>query len=167
MVRKAEERDIPRILDLLVQVNMVHHNARPDLFRGPTTKYGESELRHILGDGATPVFVCADASDRVLGYAFCVFQRVENDRLRTDIRTLYVDDICVDETVRGRGVGRELYDYVLSFARANGCYNVTLNVWSCNPGAIRFYEACGMVPQKIGMETILKDSSDVGPASAG
>ena len=154
-VRKAEERDIPRLLDLLVQVNLVHHNGRPDLFRGPATKYGGEELRAILNDTCKPVFVCVDGAGEVLGYAFCVFEQFVNDRLRTDIKTLYIDDICVDESSRGGGVGRTLYEHVLAFARENGCYNVTLNVWSCNPGALRFYESCGMVPQKIGMETIL------------
>jgi hypothetical protein len=32
---------------------------------------------------------------------------------------------------------------------------VTLNVWSCNPAALRFYEARGLTPQKVGMEQVL------------
>lgn len=154
-VRKAEERDIPRILELLVQVNLVHHNARPDLFKGPATKYTEDELRGILADEKTPVFVCADETDTVLGYAFCVLKQFVDDNLMTDVKTLYLDDLCVDETIRARRVGRTLYDYVLGYARSLGCYNVTLNVWSCNPNAMRFYKSCGLVPQKVGMETIL------------
>ena len=154
-VRRAVEDDIPRILELLVQVDMVHHNGRPDLFKGPATKYTAQQLHAILSDDDTPVFVCPDESGKVLGYAFCVFRQYLNDNILTDIKTLYIDDICVDETVRGRHIGRTLYDHVTAFARENGCYNLTLNVWSCNSSALRFYESCGMVPQKIGMETIL------------
>jgi len=44
---------------------------------------------------------------------------------------------------------------VIDFARREGFYNVTLNVWSCNPGAQAFYEAMGMKPYKIGMEQVL------------
>ena len=73
-VRRAEARDIPAIMDLLVQVNMVHHNGRPDLFNGPTTKYTEAELEALLGDDDTPVFVCVGESDRVLGHGFCAMQ---------------------------------------------------------------------------------------------
>ena len=62
---------------------------------------------------------------------------------------------ALDELCRGQHIGRQLYEYVLQFARESGCYNVTLNVWSCNPSAIQFYESCGLVPQKIGMEKIL------------
>ena len=153
-VRPAAERDIPAIMTLLVQVNMVHHNGRPDLFKGPTTKYTEAELQAILSDDATPVFVCVDESDRVLGHGFCVMQH-SGGQLMEEHDTLYIDDICVDEAARGRGAGRALYERILAFARERGCYNVTLNVWSCNPGAMKFYEKLGMAPYKVGMETIL------------
>ena len=155
-IRRAVEADIPSILRLLVQVDMVHHNGRPDLFKGPATKYTAAELRGILADENTPVFACVDEGDRLLGYAFCVLIRHENDNILTDITTLYIDDLCVDEALRGQGVGRALFDAVKAFARSAGCYNITLNVWACNPAARRFYEKCGMTPQKTGMETILK-----------
>ncbi|MBR6349299.1 MAG: GNAT family N-acetyltransferase [Lachnospiraceae bacterium] len=154
-VRRAEKRDIPRIMELLVQVNMVHHNGRPDIFKGPTTKYTADELAAILEDDRTPVFVCVDENDKVLGHGFCIYKEVSGDQLLSDIKTLYIDDICVDEAARGLGIGRALYEYIKDFARENGFYNITLNVWSCNPGAIRFYESMGLKPQKIGMEEIL------------
>ena len=116
----------------------------------------ERELAAILRDERTPVFVLTDEADaHVLGHAFCVLQQHVNDHVLTDIKTLYIDDICVDEHARRQHVGRRLYDAVVSFAREIGCYNVTLNVWACNPAAQAFYESCGMKPQKTGMETIL------------
>lgn len=78
-----------------------------------------------------------------------------NDNNLTDIKTLYIDDLCVDENVRGRHIGTALYEYVLSYAKQNGFYNVTLNVWADNPGAVKFYEKIGLRVQKIGMEKIL------------
>lgn len=156
MIRRAEQRDIPDILKLLVQVDMVHHNGRPDLFKGPATKYNAEQLSAILQDDSTPVFVLTDDSDtHVLGHAFCIHKQILNDSVLTDIKTLYIDDICVDENARRQHVGKRLYDAVLEYARASGCYNVTLNVWTCNPEAQAFYEHCGMKPQKTGMETIL------------
>lgn len=154
MVRRAEERDIPAIMDLLVQVDMVHHRGRPDLFKGPATKYTPDELREILANPDTPVFVWTEG-ERVLGHGFCILQR-SGGQLLVEHTTLYIDDICVDEGARGRGAGRELYDAILAYARELGCYNVTLNVWSCNPGAIRFYEKMGMTPYRISMEQILR-----------
>ena len=154
IVRKAVPEDIPAILKLLVQVNMVHHNGRPDLFNGPTTKYTEDELREILLGDETPVFVCADENGRVLGHGFCIMQHA-GGRLMVEHDTLYIDDICVDAEARGLGVGRALYDHILEYAREKNCYNVTLNVWSCNPGAMAFYEKLGLTPYKVGMEVIL------------
>ena len=154
-VRKAEEKDLASVLRLLVQVNMVHHNGRPDLFKGPVTKYTADELREIFQNPETPVFVCTDDADAVQGYIMCVMKQAVNDNILTDIQTLYIDDLCVDETLRGGGVGKALYDYAVAFAKESGCYNVTLNVWALNPSALRFYEKRGMTPQKIGMEYIL------------
>ena len=154
IVRRATERDIPAVMKLLEQVNRVHHEGRPDLFK-LATKYTPEELRGIFADDATPVFVCESETGAVLGHGFCVFQQLVDSNLLTDVKTLYIDDICVDEAARGLGVGRALYDHILGFARAAGCYNVTLNVWTCNPGAMKFYEKLGMKPYKVGMETIL------------
>lgn len=153
-VRRAEAGDIPAILDLLVQVDMVHHRGRPDLFKGQATKYNAEELRGILADEATPVFVCTDGNGRVLGHGFCILQH-SGGQLMEEHDTLYIDDICVDENARGLGAGRALYERILDYAREKGYYNVTLNVWSCNPGAMAFYEKLGLVPYKIGMEKIL------------
>ncbi|MBO4865014.1 MAG: GNAT family N-acetyltransferase [Ruminococcus sp.] len=153
-VRLAEKKDIPAVIELLKQVNRVHHDGRPDLFK-LATKYTEDELCNIFADKNTPVFVCTDSSDRVVGHGFCVFQRPQNTRLLTDIVTLYIDDICVDETARGQQVGRMIYEHIVAYARECGCYNVTLNVWNCNPGAMKFYEKLGLVPYKVGMEKIL------------
>lgn len=154
-IRRAEERDMGGINKLLCQVLMVHHNGRPDLFKANVKKYTDAELLELLKDDNRPIFVSVDGQETVLGYAFCVFQQHIDDNILTDIKTLYIDDLCVDETRRGQHIGKGLYEFVLDFAQANGCYNVTLNVWSCNLNAMKFYEACGLVPQKIGMEKLL------------
>ena len=154
-VRRASENDIPAVLKLLVQVDMVHHNGRPDLFKGPATKYSGEELRGIFNDDSTPVFVCVDENEIPLGHAFCIHKQVVEDSVLTDVKTLYIDDICVDEAHRGMHIGKALYDHVINYAKERGFYNITLNVWNCNPTALRFYEAMGMTPQRICMEQIL------------
>lgn len=155
MIRRAEEKDIALILELLVQVDMVHHNARPDLFKGPATKYTKEELKELLQDDLRPIFVMTDDTDAVMGYCFCVLTEHKGDNVLTDIRTLYIDDLCVDEKHRGEHIGEELYHYTKAYAKECGCYNVTLNVWEGNDGAKLFYERMGMKPQKYGMEEIL------------
>lgn len=154
-IRRAEERDIPDLNRLLCQVLDVHHEGRPDIFRAGAKKYTDGELRAILADENTPVFVATDEGGGVLGYAFCILIQHKDHNILTDIKTLYIDDLCVDESTRGTGVGRALYEHVKAFAGAAGCYNLTLNVWACNERAMRFYEHLGLVPQKTYMETIL------------
>ena len=153
-VRRGVEGDIPAIMELLRQVNLVHYKGRPDLFN-PETKYTEEELREVLSSEDTPVFVYESADGKVLGHGFCIFERPGNLRLLKDHVTLYIDDICVDESARGENIGRAIYEHIRAFAREKGCYNITLNVWSCNPGARRFYEKLGLVPYKTGMEELL------------
>ncbi len=154
-IRRAMEKDMDGINNLLQQVCLVHHKGRPDLFKYGAKKYTDDQLKSIIHDDNRPIFTATDENGKVLGYAFCIFQQHINDNILTDIKTLYIDDLCVDENIRGRHIGRQLYEAVLAFARKQGCYNVTLNVWSLNEPAMKFYESCGLKPQKVGMETIL------------
>ena len=153
MIRKAAKEDIQRIIELLHQVNMVHHVIRPDLFKPHTTKYNEQELEAMLDDDSKPIFVFDDGM--VLGYAFCQVSEVKNNQLLEDIKTLYIDDICVDENARGKHVGKALYEHVLEYAKSIACNNITLNVWEGNEPAQRFYRNMGMQVRKTTMEIIL------------
>ena len=152
MIRKAEKRDIVSIIGLLHQVDMVHHVIRPDLFKPNTTKYDEQELVDLLDDASKPIFVFDDG--KVLGHAFCMITEVKDDKLLQNIKTLYIDDICVDEKARGRHVGKALYEHVRDYAQSIGCQNITLNVWEGNDAALCFYRNMGMKVQKTTMEII-------------
>jgi ribosomal protein S18 acetylase RimI-like enzyme len=152
-IRRACPKDIKRIIKLLHQVNMVHYEIRPDLFKPHTTKYNEQELESILKDDSKPVFVYDDGE--VQGYAFCQLTEVRDNLLLQDNKSIYIDDICVDEQARGRHVGKALYEYVREFARHAGCHNITLNVWEGNGPALSFYKNMGMQIQKTTMEIIL------------
>lgn len=153
-IRRAQEEDIPVIDKLLFEVLKVHSDVRPDLFKAGTKKYTDEELKEILADDKTPVFV-AERDGGVVGYAFCVHQQFINNNNMTDIKTLYIDDLCVDEAARGMHIGKALYEYVVEYARAQAYYNVTLNVWADNVNAVKFYERIGLKIQKIGMEAVL------------
>ena len=156
MIRRAENRDIPDIDKLLYQVCNVHADGRSDLFKHDCKKYTDEQLTEIIQDDGRPIFVLTDEEDvHVLGYCFCMLEIYENDNNMVDRKTLYIDDLCVDEEARGQHIGSRLYRYVLDHAKEIGCYNVTLNVWSLNDKAQKFYEAMGLKPYKVGMEHIL------------
>ena len=154
-IRRADYGDIEGLERLLLQVLTVHHNGRPDLFKENCRKYNRDELKSLLCDDSRPVFAAFDDSGYMLGYAFCIIKQLLNDNVMTDIKTLYIDDLCVDETARGKHIGKALYDYCVDFARQIECYNLTLNVWECNESAKRFYEKMGLTPYKTFMEKLL------------
>lgn len=153
-IRRALPSDADTINKLLFQVLKVHSDARPDIFKPGTKKYTDSELLQIIDDDSRPIFV-AEKDGQVLGYAFCIHQQFIDNNNMTDIKTLYIDDLCVDENARNMHIGTELYNYALKYAEENGYYNVTLNVWADNINAVKFYEHLGLRKQKIGMEKII------------
>ena len=155
-IRQATVADIPQLMRLLHQVDMVHHRLRPDLFKPETTKYSEQELAVLLGDADKPVFVYEEDGS-VVGHAFCQVSEVQNDRLLVDGKTMYIDDICVDEQARGKHIGQALFEHVRRYAQAVGCRAITLNVWSGNEAAMEFYENMGMQVQKTCMELKLPE----------
>ncbi|MGN0505455.1 MAG: GNAT family N-acetyltransferase [Lachnospiraceae bacterium] len=154
LIRRATEADLEVIVKLLFQVQKVHSDVRPDLFRAGSRKYTDEEIKQILLDDTRPVFV-AEQNGQVLGYCFCMHQQHVGSNSLTDVKTLYVDDLCVEENARNMHVGTALYEYVLNYAKQQGYYNVTLNVWADNKKALGFYEKLGLRVQKIGMEKIL------------
>ena len=156
-IRFAQPEDIPGIISLLLQVGQVHHQGRPDIFRAGAQKYNREQVASMLGQRENPIFV-AVRGDTVLGYGFCFLKNYNGDPVFADHRELYIDDLCVDENCRGQHIGKQLYTHICNYAKELGCYNVTLNVWSCNESAMGFYQSLGMTPQKIGMEIILENN---------
>lgn len=125
-IRRAKFKDIPQLDKLLFEVHKIHSDIRPDLFTVGEKKYTDEELERIIVDEQKPIFV-AEHNGQVKGYAFCIFKQNLESKSVTNIKTLYIDDLCVDEDTRGTHIGTKLYNHVIDFARKSGCYNVTLN----------------------------------------
>ena len=111
-------------------------------------------LRRLLENPDRPI-LAAEEDGAMVGYAFCILQITRDDPVLCDRRVLYIDDLCVDENHRGRGIAGALYRRSLELAKELSCDAVTLNVWCGNDNAQRFYENCGLRQQKIGMEKVL------------
>lgn len=154
-IRRAVHEDMQAVNKLLREVLEIHAKLRPDIFISGTKKYTDAELDAIFVNPNTPVFVAEDESGVVQGYCFCEMQEQKGSNNIHDTKTLYIDDLCVDETARGQHVGKALYDYVMDYARQQGCHNVTLHVWEGNDGARAFYDHMGFGIQKTLMEKVL------------
>lgn len=153
-IRKACAGDIPGMIELLLQVGEVHHKIRPDLFRSGAQKYDETALEALLQDPNRPIFAAVE-DGKLLGYCFCILEITKDNPVLMDQKSLYIDDLCVDENTRGKHVGTALYDYTCAYAREIGCDTITLNVWCGNDSAMAFYESRGLRPRNIHMEAKL------------
>jgi len=153
-IKKAQSQDIDGLIRLLRQIANLHHKNRPDIFVAEGQKYTKEALEDILKDKNRPIFVAVDGNNHMLGYCFCKLQSPDHPVLKKQL-TLYIDDFCVEETLRGQGIGKQLFDVVLSYAGEQGAYNIDLNVWSFNEGAIKFYESLGFSARSQAMELIL------------
>ena len=151
-IRRAVPADLESVNRLLEEVLCVHHEGRPDLFRAQGKKYTDEELLAIFGNDNTPVFVYEDGGE-VKGYVFCQLVHQDSGSLQC-LDTLYIDDLCIDRSSWGKGIGKALFSWAESWAREKGCHNITLHVWEGNPGAIAFYKAQGMLPQYTSMELL-------------
>lgn len=154
-IRKANENDIDGIIKLLYQVNQIHADGRPDLFKSGGTKYNKNDLMKIFGDNNKTVFVADDENEEILGYIICFFEETEETNSLNPIKTLYIDDLCVDENTRGKHIGRKLYEYVADYAKKENFYRITLHAWECNPSAVQFYKNLGLSILYTAMEQIL------------
>lgn len=155
IIRMAEKSDIPDIEKLLRQICMVHYEGRPDLFKPYKQKYYRNDLEEMLDNDNMPLFVAVEGC-RVLGYALCQVEIVKDDNVCVDRKTLYLDDLCVDENIRGGGIGKKILEHIERYAKKSGFNDLTLNVWECNEKARKFYDRMGYAPVKTKMEKILK-----------
>lgn len=154
-IRRAQNKDAEKIIELLNQVLELHAHIRPDIFVSGTTKYSRKELLEIISDDNRPIFVATDEKDDVMGYCFCVLMEQPKKEYMVQFKTIYIDDLCVDKAYRGRRVGTALFDFVKKYAKNLGCYDITLNVWEGNECAQRFYNKLGMRVKETNMEFIL------------
>ena len=153
IIRRAIIEDIEGIEKLLYQVHDIHVQIRPDLFKKGYKKYNTEELISIINNDETPIYVAVE--DEILGYIFCVYKQNKGDSLQP-IKSLYIDDFCVLDTVRHKHIGTKLYEYVVEVAKNNDCYNITLNVWEGNDSAFNFYKKLGLKTQRTFLEQKLK-----------
>jgi ribosomal protein S18 acetylase RimI-like enzyme len=153
VVRAALPRDIPGIAALLLQVLAVHNAIRPDLFKPVGAKYTGEEIEKIIADPLTPVFVCVDGvTGTVLGHCFCKVLDKPETGATYPVKSMFIDDLCVEESVRGKHIGSKLLDFVTEYARDNGFYNITLHAWEGNDPALAFYRNSGFTAQQYTLE---------------
>lgn len=143
-IRKMMEEDYDQVDKLMGQVHELHLKNRPDLYTDVEHVYSLREYQDMIqNDGV--ISILAEENNKVLGICFvsmrsrtCMVKRL----------TAYMDDLCVDQEYRGRGIGKQLFRYAEFLAKEKGAERLDLMVWAFNDHAKAFYESLGLKPQR-------------------
>lgn len=139
-VREAALDELPRIADMKRQIHEVHAKGRPDLFQPVVER--ESFEEHAASSGLR--LLLAELGGDAVGYVLIhVIDRPANAGMK-QCRALHVEEFCVDERHRHKGIGRALMDAVRQAAKTEGLPRIELDVWAFNEGAKQFYEEVGL-----------------------
>lgn len=99
------------------QILLVHHQARPDIFKEKGRKYNEQDLEQLMNQGYTPIFIYEDEDGQILGYLFVTIKEESENPVLRPIKTLFIEDLCVNQAARGQKIGDQLYQFAISYLR--------------------------------------------------
>tara|TARA_R110000868_G_scaffold4950_5_gene30769 strand:- start:26697 stop:27194 length:498 start_codon:yes stop_codon:yes gene_type:complete len=145
LIRQATESDYEQLCDLFEELDRLHRNARPDLFRKPAGAPRErSYVSNLIAGPGSAILVAADRGSRCLyGFATLITHRLAENPVRPERVFVEIDNFGVRRDMRRRGIGRALIDAADQWAHQRGHSSVELAVHEFNADAIRFYEAAG------------------------
>lgn len=155
MIRNAQIKDIDRIYDLLHMVNDLHEELFPHLFKKGKTKYNADQLRDIIQSNEKIIFVYTNEDDLALAYIICEDVPIQDSENLKTIKTLYVDDICVDPAYQQKGIATSLYKHARKYAQENDYQRLTANVWEDNQASQKLFKSLKFQPVKTTYEDVL------------
>lgn len=151
MVRFAEEKDLNRVNELRKQVNDIHVNARPDVFKAGFRKELQDFARVLLTGENSDILV-AEREGVICGMACVEYVRKPETPYGMGRDFYHVQEIAVDTSYRRQGVAKELFEFMKEDAKKRLLNKIQLDVWSFNKSAIEFYEAVGFHETRKWME---------------
>jgi GNAT superfamily N-acetyltransferase len=132
-IRRATESDLPEVLRLVRALAV---------FEKLEDKFVATEAdfqRTLFGKDACAEVWIGELEGRVVGYV--IFFHTFSTFLGK--RGMYLEDLYVEEELRGRGFGSQLFEFVVKLARERGCGRLEWSALEWNEPAIKFYEARG------------------------
>jgi GNAT superfamily N-acetyltransferase len=143
-IEPATLEDVPQLAELLGELFAMEPDFKPDpdkQVRG---------LSQIIGRPETGCILVAREGKQILGMVNLLFtvSTAEGGLV------VWLEDLIVRAEHRGGGLGTQLLERAIEFARARGCTRITLLTDGRNAGAKRFYERHGfkgssMVPMRL------------------
>ena len=150
-IRNMVLNDYNEVDRLMAQVHQLHVNGRPDLYIDVEHIYSFDQFKEMV-ENEDMITILAEENDKVIGICM-VSMRARTCMVKR--RTAYMEDLCVDEACRGKGIGKKLFSYAKDQAVKMGAERLDLMVWDFNENARKFYESMGMKPQRYIYETML------------
>jgi ribosomal protein S18 acetylase RimI-like enzyme len=150
-VRAAIIEDADAIERLTVEVQQLHREALPDIFKSPSDKlFPREKLATLLQDANSTVAV-AESKGEIIGHIYAVIvHRPENDFKKAE-KYMYIQQIGVRKDARRQGVGRALIGFIESKALASAVTGLQLDYWAFNTRAQSFFESCGFSASQVMM----------------
>ena len=143
-LRRAVKRDLPEIARMMNELGAYHMALKPELCRAEMRPRPARALyKHLLKPKDRRVYLAVDAEGRARGFLHLLLSRREGNPVLPDCRTVFIEDIYVEERLRGKGIGRLLMQKAREEAKAYGAEALELNVWEYNEDARGFYEREG------------------------
>jgi len=140
-IRSANINDIENIINLLPQAHEIHLKARPDWFKKKPLNL--NYIKNIIEAKDGEIFI-AEENDIIIGYCIINIRKYKNHEIFEDMENIEIDEMCVDEKYRKKGIGKKLFDKVKIYGKEINAKNIELMVWDFNKDAINFYEKMGM-----------------------
>ena len=150
-IRNMVLDDYKEVDRLMAQVHKLHVNGRPDLYIDVEHIYSFEQFKKMV-ENEDMITILAEEGENVVGICM-VSMRAKTCMVKR--RTAYMEDLCVEESCRGKGIGKELFLFSKKLAEKMGAERLDLMVWDFNEDARKFYESMGMKPQRYIYETVL------------
>ena len=142
VLREATAEDLPAICVLGQEVNLLHHEAWPQVFAPPSEPGRDAaHWQQSIAKPDAAAFV-AEQSGQVIAF-ITVSLVAESNPLLQPMLVARVGSVCVSAQFRRGGIGRSLMARVEQWAHERGASDIRLNVWAFNAEALRFYEELG------------------------
>lgn len=136
-IRKIQKGDMKKIIPLLEQVSTLHINMRPDIFKEKTEANMEKEILDIINNEEKISFV-AEENEKILGIIVLKIKEVINHINLKNSKVLWIEELCVDENNRGKGIGKILINNAKEIAKDLKCERLELNCWEANKMPLLF-----------------------------
>lgn len=153
IMRNAKFSDFNDVNNLMLELHNLHVKNRNDVFKATDSPMKEEYFKDLLNNKDVKLFVIENLENsEILGYSNLKLMNTPNIDIVVKSKYIYIDDFCIKQAYKRKGIGKKLFNFILEYAKQQGVESVQLNVWSFNEDAIEFYNFMGMKERNVRME---------------